>query len=106
IFLTQPALIVSRKFSSVVLILLVAALASSLYAPRTHAQTDDDELGKIITPDIARRSIKEAMLDSENFELGVYFGLLTVEDFGSNEVTGFTLAYHVTEDFFLEAAYG
>jgi len=70
------------------------------------AQDDDDELGKIITPDIERREIREDMLDSEDFEIGAFFGLLNVEDFGSNPVTGFTLAYHVTEDFFLEAAYG
>lgn len=70
------------------------------------AQTDDDELGQIITPDIERRTIKEDMLDSENFELGIFGGLLNIEDFGSNAVTGVTLAYHVTEDFFMEAAYG
>lgn len=67
---------------------------------------DDDELGKIITPDLERRQIKESMLDSENFELGAYYGLLNVEDFGSNPVVGFSFAYHVTESFFLEAAYG
>lgn len=71
-----------------------------------YAQDDEDELGKIITPDIERREIKEEMLDSEDFEIGGYFGLLNVEDFGSNTVSGFTVAYHVTEDFFLEAAYG
>src|SRR5690606_35606744 len=55
------------------------------------AQDDDDELGKIITPDIERREIREDMLDSEDFEIGAFFGLLNVEDFGSNPVTGFTL---------------
>jgi len=32
--------------------------------------------------------------------------VLSIEDFGSNPVWGGTLAYHITEDFFLEAAYG
>lgn len=76
----------------------------SAYVPVAHAQ-DDDELGQIITPDIERRAITEDMLDTEDFEIGVFYGLLNIEDFGSNAVTGATVAYHVTEDFFLEAAY-
>lgn len=67
---------------------------------------DDDELGQIITPDIERRHIKEEDLDSEDFEVGMFTGLLTIEDFGSNSVSGFTAAYHITEDFFIEGAYG
>jgi outer membrane beta-barrel protein len=86
--------------------LLAPILCCIALAPAgVYAQEDDDELGQIITPDIERREIKEDMLDSEDFEIGAYFGLLNVEDFGSNNVTGVTLAYHVTEDFFLEAAY-
>ena len=76
------------------------------YAQESNASADDDELGKIITPDIKRRTIKEADLDSEDFELGLFYGLLTVEDFGTNEVQGISLAYHITENFFTEAAFG
>lgn len=82
---------------------LCACLLTPLGA---YAQDDDDDLGQIITPDLERREIKEDMIDSENFEVGGYFGLLSIEDFGSNEVSGIAVAYHVTEDFFLEAAYG
>ena len=67
---------------------------------------EDDELEQIITPDIQRRTIKENDLDSENFELGAFFGLLGIEDFGTNQVQGISFAYHISEDFFLEAAYG
>lgn len=72
------------------------------------AQDDEgeDELGQIITPDIERRSVKEADLDTENFQLGAFFGMLSVEDFGSNPVVGASLTYHITEDFFVEANYG
>lgn len=62
-------------------------------------------LDQIITPDMERRVIEEDILDRENFELGLYTGVLSVEDFGSNSVTGIRFAYHVSEDFFLEAAY-
>ncbi len=95
-------------------IFLIAALLIStllLFVAPTSAEeatdkNDDGELGKIITPDIKRRTIKEADLNSEDFELGLFYGLLTVEDFGTNEVSGVTLAYHITENFFTEAAYG
>lgn len=62
-------------------------------------------LDQIITPDMERRTIDEDQLDNEDFEIGVYTGVLSVEDFGTNSVTGLRLAYHVTEDFFLEGMY-
>lgn len=68
--------------------------------------SDEDELEQVITPDIKRRQIKEDDLDTENFELGVFYGFLSIEDFGTNGVAGVTLAYHITESFFVEAAYG
>jgi outer membrane beta-barrel protein len=93
-------LITSLLFSALL------AFHAPVFAEATNDKSDDDELGKIITPDIKRRAIKEADLDSENFELGLFYGLLTVEDFGTNEVSGVTLAYHITENFFTEAAVG
>ncbi|MGB3611244.1 MAG: outer membrane beta-barrel domain-containing protein [Cellvibrio sp.] len=76
-------------------------------APVALAQyaDDEDELGQIISPDIERRTIKEEMIDSENFEFGAFYGLLGIEDFGTNEVVGVTMAYHITEDLFAEASY-
>jgi outer membrane beta-barrel protein len=40
---------------------------------------------------------------AKDFEAGVYFGALSIQDFGTNPVYGVRAAYHVTEDFFLEA---
>lgn len=70
-----------------------------------NKKQSDDELGKIITPDIERRHIKEADLDTEDFEVGLYTGLLQIEDFGSNPVAGASFSYHITEDFFAQANY-
>lgn len=67
---------------------------------------NDDPLDAVIAPDIERRHIKEDMIDSENFEFGIFAGILSIEDFGSSEVAGVTFAYHITENFFLESAYG
>ena len=95
-------------FQRLFLIALFAGIASvsNVAFAQEDDEQDDDELGQIITPDIKRRTIKEDDLDSENFEMGAFFGLLSVEDFGTNDVQGITFAYHITEDFFVEAAYG
>lgn len=92
-------------------ILLIASLLGSFALPAFAAddkekeKNNDGELGKIITPDLERRHIKEADLDSEDFEVGLYYGLLSVEDFGSNPVAGVSFSYHITEDFFAQANY-
>lgn len=84
---------------------LFLALLLALPALCWAQASEDGELGKIISPDVQRNPIKEADLDSENFEFGVFVGLLNIDDFGSNAVTGITLAYHITENLFLEGAY-
>jgi outer membrane beta-barrel protein len=69
-------------------------------------ETDDAVLDSIVDPGLERRELKENKIDSEDFELGFYLGGIFVEDFGSSFVYGLNFAYHITEDFFLEAAYG
>ncbi|MFK8030455.1 MAG: outer membrane beta-barrel domain-containing protein [Gammaproteobacteria bacterium] len=66
----------------------------------------DEEVPPVIDPEVERRDIKVPKIDSENFEVGVYGGLMSIEDFGSDTVVGVRAAFHATEDFFLEAAYG
>lgn len=88
------------------LMLALACAACAINAQEQESEEDDDgELGQIITPDIERRQIKEDDLDSENFEMGMYTGLLSIEDFGSGPVAGVSIAYHISEDFFVEGAY-
>jgi outer membrane beta-barrel protein len=60
----------------------------------------------IIDPQVERREIRRTRIDTEDFEAGAYVGILSVEDFESNVVYGARLAYHLTEDFFLEATLG
>jgi outer membrane beta-barrel protein len=61
---------------------------------------------QVIKPQVERREIKEPRIDTEDFEIGVFGGLLSVEDFGVNPVLGARAAYHISEDFFVEAAVG
>jgi outer membrane beta-barrel protein len=60
----------------------------------------------IIDPQVERREIRRTRIDTEDFELGAYVGMLSIEDFESNVVYGVRLAYHLTEDFFLEGTAG
>ncbi|MGD9168666.1 MAG: outer membrane beta-barrel domain-containing protein [Candidatus Thiodiazotropha sp.] len=60
----------------------------------------------LIEPEIARREIVEPEIDTEDFEIGVYAGLMSIEDFGTSGVFGARFAYHLTESIFVEAAIG
>jgi len=65
-----------------------------------------EEPGQVIDPQVERREIKEPKIDREDFEVGAYAGIMSIEDFGSNVVYGVRLAYHITEGFFMEATVG
>jgi len=60
----------------------------------------------VIDPQVERREVKAAKIDTENWEAGPYVGSLSVEDFEVNLVYGARLAYHLSEDFFAEAIAG
>ncbi len=88
-------------------LLLIAALVGSMSAPvAVAADPKDLELEPLVVREPERREVKVNDIDSENFEIGGYAGILDVQDFGSNAVYGVRAAYHITEDFFLEGVYG
>lgn len=60
----------------------------------------------VILPEVERREITPAAIDSEDFEVGPFAGILSIQDFDSEVVYGLRAAWHVTEDFFFEANYG
>ena len=62
--------------------------------------------GQVIDPQVERREIKEPSIDREDFEIGGYVGIMSIEDFGSNVSYGVRLAYHITEGFFVEGTAG
>jgi len=57
-------------------------------------------------PMIERNQGVEAKIDTENFEIGVYGGALSLVNFNVNASYGVRLGYHLTEDFFAEFGYG
>src|SRR5471032_1563830 len=70
---------------------------------------DQDSEGlppRVIDPQVERRKIKVPKIKSQNVEFGVQYGALSIENFGTNPVYGFTAAYHITEDFFFQGEFG
>lgn len=76
-------------------------------APAGDATSTGDAANRpIIDPQVERRTVKRPKIDTEDFEIGLYGGILSIEDFESHVVYGARLAYHLTEDFFLEGTLG
>ncbi|MBV8740423.1 MAG: outer membrane beta-barrel domain-containing protein [Sinobacteraceae bacterium] len=65
---------------------------------------------RVIDPEVERRKIKVPHIHSSNVELGLQYGFVSIEDFGTQSTYGVSAAYHITEDFFflgeLGTAYG
>ena len=86
-------------------VLTVFLLLQACSLMRTD-EPDFHSSDQAVEPQLERRNITEADIDSENIEAGVFVGAMNVEDFGTNLVYGVRAAFHFTEDFFAEGAYG
>ena len=70
------------------------------------AEKNEENQNSLIEPQIERSEFNESIIDSEDFELTAYVGILSVEDFGANSVLGIKLAYHINEDVLVQFDYG
>lgn len=59
---------------------------------------------QIIEPQLDRRDVVLPRIDTEDFETGIFAGLYSLENFGTDAVYGVQVAYHVVEDLFFEVA--
>ena len=98
IFLVSGAGLAKRFMASILMCLIAL--------PALSAQPSALELEPLLVREPERRDVEIDELDSEDFEVGVFGGIMNVEDFGSDSVAGLRVAYHITEDFFVEGAYG
>ena len=55
---------------------------------------------------LLRTALVGAAIDTEDFEVGAFAGVMSIQDFSSEVVYGVRAGWHVTEDFFFEANYG
>jgi outer membrane beta-barrel protein len=74
----------------------------------TPVGTGSDEAAppRVVEPEVARRQVNVPRIRSRNLELGLFYGVLSIEDFGTHPDYGITAAYHITEDFFFQADLG
>ena len=94
--------------SRFLVLFLIAALVALSSGCARNRSTPAEDSGRppVIEPEIDRREIEQARIDTEDFELGIYAGQLSVEDFGVNTVAGAHFTYHITEGFFFDLSAG
>jgi outer membrane beta-barrel protein len=76
--------------------------------PPAAPSADDDNAAppRVVEPQVARRQINVPKVRSRNVELGLNYGVLSIEDFGTHPAYGIVAAYHITEDFFFQGDLG
>jgi len=95
---------VENRLLSIFLILFLIS-TMPVYA-QSEEEAEEEEVESLIQPQIERETFDESLIDSEDFEISIFSGMLSIEDFGVNSVTGFKIAYHISEDYFVQAALG
>ena len=60
----------------------------------------------VIVPQVERKPIQQPKFASNDIEIGLFAGTYSTQNFGSSAVAGVRLGYHITEDFFVQGAYG
>lgn len=84
-----------------------AAIWVALAAQSAFAEKPEElELEPLVVRENEVREVDVDAIDTEDFEIGVFGGIMHIEDFGSDTSMSVRVAYHVTEDFFVEANYG
>lgn len=109
------------RFQHIFLGLLVVASAANVFGNtsassgtigslnKPNDEASSKSKGPIIptigNPRPKEKKVEQSKIDTEVFELGVYGGMLTVEDFGTTGTYGIKMNFHATEDFFIQANY-
>lgn len=87
----------------------ILILVFCLLAQTAHARVLQDNGTQVDSPDIdpniQRRQISEFDIDSENIEIGIFTGIISIEDFSSDVTLGARLSYHINENMFIELSY-
>jgi outer membrane beta-barrel protein len=87
---------------------LATACVLALLAPG-HARAADapaaDTSDQVIVPQVERRDVHKPKYPSNDFEIGLFGGTYSSQNFGTSFNYGARLGYDITEDFFVEATY-
>lgn len=85
---------------------LLMAAAAPAFAQSADPQPPKPAGEQVITPQVDRRELKLPRFASNDISVGLLAGRYATANFGSSTVTGLRLGYHITEDVFVEGAYG
>lgn len=91
-----------------ILLMSKRSIAASILIAASHLASAgllDEEAETVIEPDVTANEVTVADLDTEFFELGMYAGIISIADFTTEPIVGFSANFHATEDFFVQANY-
>ena len=86
--------------------LIVSVSGCARFRGASEPDAGEETAVPVIEPELERRDIEIAAIDTEDFEVGAFAGAMSIEDFGVNTLLGAQVAYHITEKYFLEFAAG
>lgn len=92
--------------SAVLLSLLLSGAVMHVNCVVADEAVDKPAAVQVITPEVEPREVSEADIDDEIFGVGLYAGVLSIDNFGTEPVYGVRALFHATEDLFLQFDYG
>lgn len=92
--------------SAVLLSLLLSGTVMHVNSVVADDSVDKPAAVQVITPEVEPREVSEADIDDEIFGVGIYAGVLSIDNFGTEPVCGIRALFHATEDLFLQFDYG
>ena len=103
---TRPSISIAVRATAATLatagVLALLAPGNARAADAPAADTND----QVINPDVERRDVHKPKYPSNDFEIGLFGGTYSSQNFGTSGAYGVRLGYDITEDFFVEATYG
>ncbi len=85
-------------------ILIAALMVGGISSVSAHQEEEPNE--REVTPaDLEREEITVPFIDTENAEIMLLIGAINFDNFNTRGAMGASLAYHVDEDWFIEATY-
>jgi len=92
----------NKTFRKAPIAALLAAASFTALAQTAPAGNND----QVVIPQVDRRDIEKPKFPSNDFEMGLFTGTYSTQNFGSSWVYGARIGYHITEDFFVQGVYG
>ena len=103
--LPAPATATAVLLGALAALVLPQAAFAQAAAPADMSTEQKPANEQVIVPQVDRRDVKLPRFPSKDFEIGLFTGTYETQNFGASSVSGLRLGYHITEDFFAEAAY-